>query len=183
MTSASLDAAVGVERIDADTVDLVLDQLVAVYAGAFAAPPYHETSGHAQRFADALRAAANAEDFRCRVARDVLARRAVGFAYGMTFQGDGTPWRAVGPRVEAARLRGRFEVVELAVHPGWQRRGIGGLLLDGLLEGIAHPDAWLLANPAATDALEFYRGRGWTELGAWTLGPRRRVVLRRPAAP
>jgi GNAT superfamily N-acetyltransferase len=58
-------------------------------------------------------------------------------------------------------------VCDLAVHPGWQRRGIG----RGLLEAAARPFPgvqWvLLASPMAKD---YYGHLGWEGLGnAWRL--------------
>ena len=59
----------------------------------------------------------------------------------------------------------------LAVHPGWQRRGVGKALLAGLIE-------WARAAPAVekielnvrssnTGAQALYRQLGFTEIGRW----------------
>lgn len=92
--------------------------------------------------------------------------RLVGFAYGYT----GDPgqywydkvWAAMTPQQRTKWLEPEhFEFVELAVHPEWQGRGIGGRLHDLLLEGRPESIALLTVRADNTRALQLYRKRGW----------------------
>ena len=101
----------------------------------------------------------------------------VGFAYGYT--GDpGQYWydkvhAAMPPALRRAWLeREHFEFVELAVEPGWQRRGIGGRLHDELLRDRPEPVALLTVRADNTPAQRLYLGRGWQVLlDAFTFAP------------
>ena len=73
----------------------------------------------------------------------------------------------------ASWLPGAFEVVTLAVRADRQGQGIGGALLDELLEGVERGvlSVWEEAAPACS----LYLGRGWQVLGRTALsegGPR-----------
>lgn len=57
-----------------------------------------------------------------------------------------------------------FEVVELAVSPAYQGLGLGGGLHDRLLAGLLHHTAVLSTIQFETNALLFYRKRGWVTL-------------------
>ena len=94
------------------------------------------------------------------------AGRLIGFTYGYT----GDPgqywydkvWAAMTPAQRMAWMEPEhFEFVELAVHPQWQRRGIGGRLHDLLLEGRPEPTALLTVRADNAPALHLYRKRGW----------------------
>src|SRR3954447_5289250 len=115
------------------------DELVAVYASAFQPPPYRESDEDVARFAtDTLPRHAARDGFRLVESRDddgVL----VGFGYGYT-SAPGQWWHdgvagALGEPV-ASWLPGAFEVVTLAVRGDRQGQGIGGSLLDELVEGV-----------------------------------------------
>lgn len=61
---------------------------------------------------------------------------------------------------------GHFEVVELAVRPAERGRGLGGALLDALLEGAAPARALLQTDADPTRAAHrLYTARGWEVLG------------------
>ena len=92
--------------------------------------------------------------------------RLVGFAYGYT----GDPgqywydkvWAAMTPEQRKAWMElEHFEFVELAVHPEYQRRGIGGRLHDLLLKGRPESIALLTVRADNSPALSLYRKRGW----------------------
>lgn len=89
-----------------------------------------------------------------------------GFAYGYT-GGAGQWWT---DRVSAAmdeEARGEwldpphYEVVELHVRPESQRRGIGGRLLERLLDGLPHRRALLSTQVDNEKARPFYEQHGW----------------------
>ena len=92
--------------------------------------------------------------------------RLAGFAYGY-IGGPGQWWHDTVARAmtreqrERWLLPGHFELVELHVRPELQRRGIGGRLLDTILEALESPTALLSTQVDNTRALALYRGRGW----------------------
>lgn len=63
----------------------------------------------------------------------------------------------------------RGEVLVLAVLPAFERKGIGGALLDRVVEwlfSLGHESVWLCANPdPGIRAYGFYRSRGWRTTG------------------
>lgn len=188
MTAAGPDS-VRVEVCGAtatEVLDLV-PELSHVYQAAFSEPPYFETAGHARRFAHRLPQRTSAAGFRCALARTADDERLVGFAFGMTADPllDPPYYTAlidsVGPWTASRWLLEQFELVELAVLPDWQGRGIGGLLHDEALCTATHRTAWLLTHPLAP-ARGFYRARGWCELGLYETGYRTLVVMGRPLA-
>jgi ribosomal protein S18 acetylase RimI-like enzyme len=92
--------------------------------------------------------------------------RIVGFAYGYV-GGEGEAWheRVALAMTEAQRERwlapGELELVELGVHPGWRRRGVGGQLHDELLARANRQTAVLATEVDNDAAIAFYEGRGW----------------------
>ncbi|HZX06197.1 N-acetyltransferase [Kribbella sp.] len=89
----------------------------------------------------------------------------VGFAYGFT--GERGQWwpdrvvEAVGPELAAEWVGGHFEVVELAVHPDAQRRGLGAALMTELLRDLPHRRALLGTDVDDGPAPRLYRRLGW----------------------
>lgn len=151
-----------------DELAAARDEVRAVYAAAFAAPPYSlDTAGAAQMTAMLLRHAEK-PGFRCAIARDA-GGPLLGLAYGYT----GTPgdwwWDRVAEALDA-EARGRwlaprcFALAELAVLPAAQGRGLGGRLHDALLAGLPEPAAALSTAQVETAALRLYRARGWVTL-------------------
>ena len=62
----------------------------------------------------------------------------------------------------------------LAVHPAWQRQGVGQLLLDAALNALAHDGcqrcrAYVVASDATLQ--RFYEKRGWTFTGEVDASP------------
>ncbi len=143
------------------------DAIRAVYAAAFAAPPYERGPAAAAAFADTLARHVERQAFRCRVARDTVNGRIVGFTYGYR-SAPGQWWHnlvatALDPPVRPW-LEGAFEFVELALDPAYQGRGIGGRLHDALLVEVPQPTAVLSTRQVETAALALYRKRGWQTL-------------------
>ncbi len=156
-----------IRRIERDEVLRLQDQIVDVYADAFGPPPYSRGPGHAASFRESLARHAGRAGFRCVVALDAHGA-VLGFTYGYT-GAPGQWWtdcvRAGMPPALAARwMDGHFELVELAVRPEAQGRGIGARLHDTLLEGLPHRTALLSTIEAETRALHLYRRRGWVVL-------------------
>ncbi|GAA3516955.1 GNAT family N-acetyltransferase [Actinocatenispora rupis] len=157
-------------------------QLTAVYHAAF--EPYGEDDGTAETFRErSLPSHAGRTDFRCvaAVEDDAL----LGFGYG--YQGArGQYWtdRVAGlapADVVDSWLGGHFEVVELAVLPPEQGRGIGTALHDALLTDLPHPVALLSTWQHDTPARRLYLRRGWQPLAE--LPDATLMGLRLPLAP
>ena len=143
------------------------ESLKRVYAAAFAPPPYNRTARDAGWFGGQLVKHKGYAGFRCFVVQDED-KRVLGFAYGYSSK-RGHWWHdavaeALEGSLEAAWLEDAFEVVELAVDPAAQGRGLGGGLHDALLRGLPYRRALLSTIDAETPALALYRKRGWETL-------------------
>ncbi len=151
--------------LSAKGVDQLKDQIVAVYAAAFAGPPYHRTAEVAIDFADTLPRHAQREFFRLTACRDEEAGRIVGFGYGYTAHPGQWWYDVVAPVMmdeqRAQWLASAFELTELAVMPEYQGWGIGGRLHDQLLADLPHRTAVLSTIRLDTPAFRLYRKRGW----------------------
>lgn len=113
------------------------------------------------------------DDFLFLVARDE--RRVVGFAYG--YRGSYGYWwtehvaRALTPAARATWLDvPHYEVVELHVHPAWQRGGVGTALLAELLAQQPYDRVLLSTQAGSRQARRFYAKNGWTELAPVEFG-------------
>jgi ribosomal protein S18 acetylase RimI-like enzyme len=169
-----------VELLDSPDIVALREPLTVVYRSAFQAAPYLETDADAERFAsDVLPRHAAREGFRLIVAHGSDGDL-VGFGYGYT-SAPGQWWHdrvagALGEPV-ASWLPGAFEVVSLAVRGDRQGQGIGGRLLDELVEGVERGVLSVWEN--APLAVSLYVGRGWQVLGRTPLveGGRPMLIL------
>jgi len=143
-----------------------------VYRAAFCAPGSDEPASAVDRFRDEqLPAHTQRAGFRCALAdrRGLL----TGFAYGYT--GEHGQWwtdhvaARVPPEVVEEWLGGHFELVELAVDPTHQRRGLGEELMTRLLEGLPHTRALLTTYHDDRPATRLYRRLGWKLLAEHAL--------------
>ncbi|WP_434587560.1 GNAT family N-acetyltransferase [Streptomyces sp. A5-4] len=139
----------------------------AVYAEAFAGPPWHEGDAEARHYQDRLAADTARPGFTGALAlgadRDVL-----GFATAFT---SATPLpvdrsyacvtAALGAERAGAWLCGGLEVDELAVRPRAHRGGLGAALLDAVTREADDGRCWLLTSARAGATLRFYRRLGW----------------------
>ncbi len=141
-----------------------VDDLAHVYRAAFCAPGSAEPASTVERFREQqLPAHTQRAGFRCALAdrRGLL----TGFAYGYTGE-QGQWWTDhVAARVPAPVrqewLGGHFELVELAVDPTHQRRGLGEDLMTRLLAGLPHARALLTTYRDDRPATRLYRRLGW----------------------
>ena len=99
-----------------------------------------------------------------------------GFAYG--YDGARGHWwsEQVARSLSAAQRaewldRPHYEVAELHVLPGAQRRGIGSTLLAYLLTRQQHDRAILSTQTGSRKARDFYAKNGWRELAGVDFGP------------
>jgi ribosomal protein S18 acetylase RimI-like enzyme len=143
-------------------------QIVGVYRRAFGAPPYNKGEVEVAGFAQSLLGHTRREGFRFVAAFEGETDLIVGFSYGYISK-PGQFWydtvvRALSPHVAAEWLTSSFQLVEIAVAPHAQGRGIGSRLHDHLLEGVTHRKAVLSTMRAKTVAHRLYRKRGWVTL-------------------
>jgi len=147
---------------------------IGVYSRAFAEPPYSDPG--------------RGEEIRARM-RDVHCQRAgyralcatapdatvVGMIYG--YHGENGQWwhdsvaHALRPELAARWLADSYEVVEVAVEPGWQSQGIGAALIRRLLDGRPEATA-VLSTRTDSRAHELYRRLGFEVLTRMTFASR-----------
>ena len=143
-------------------------QVVGVYRRAFGAPPYNKGEVEVTGFAKSLPEHMRREGFRFVAAFEGKKESMVGFSYGYISR-PGQFWHdtvaaALGPRAAGEWLTRGFQLVEIAVAPQAQGRGIGSRLHDHLLGGIRFRKAVLSTMRAKTVAQQLYRRRGWVTL-------------------
>lgn len=175
--------AMQIEFLSGEQVIARAEQFAAVYRAAFAGEPYHRREPEVADFARTLPLHTRRNSFRSVVAFDRAGQDLIGIAYGYRTQ-PGQWWydnvsRALGEKVAKAWLTDTFQVTEVAVAPAYQRRGVGGSMLDALLSGLAHPQAVLSTLDAETAGRAFYRARGWQDLlqGFYFPGVARRYAI------
>lgn len=111
---------------------------MAVYGEAFARPPYSDLDRGAEIRLRLRDTHARRRGFRLLAATE-HPERVVGMAYG--YHGEPGQWwhdtvvKRVTPEVAADWFGDSYELVELAVHPDFQCRGIGTALVEDLLRG------------------------------------------------
>jgi GNAT superfamily N-acetyltransferase len=160
--------AVTVRSLSNRQIGSFLGQFVRIYRDAFAAPPYCKGEQEVADFAQSLPQHGEREGFRLVAAVAGTTGDPVGFAYGFK-NTPGQLWhqevaRAIRPQVVAEWLMDSFRLVEIAVAPGAQGHGIGGLLHDHLLNGLPYRRAVLSTLAAETNAHWMYLKRGWAVL-------------------
>jgi len=152
-----------------------MDEVVDVYRDAFAGPPNNEDEASVQEFAGRFPPHLERPGFRFVAGRDVE-DQLVGFAYGHTggpqywwFQ---TVTAAMEPAIRDRWLSHYFEVLEVAVRPAWQGRGIGARMFDALLTGLPHRTVALSTLDVPSAARMMYERRGFVPiLSRFRFGP------------
>ncbi len=144
--------------------------MVDVYRQAFKPPPYEKGEDVVLNFRSTLQKHADREGFRCVAARAAGGSGLSGFGYGYISQ-PGQWWHnEVVRQLDADTVEewfvDAFEIVELAVRPEMQGRGIGGRLHDRLLHPVVQRTAVLSTLDAETRGLHLYRKRGWKVIAA-----------------
>lgn len=147
---------------------MLQDQLVTIYRDAFLRPPYSKDETEVVDFASSLPRHVALSGFRMVVALEQPQGRAIGFAYGFGNRPDHFWFREVVKLLPPDQvdhwLAGGFRLVEIAVSPENQGRGVGGRLHDRLLSDLPYRRATLLTMAAETVAFKMYVKRGWKRL-------------------
>jgi ribosomal protein S18 acetylase RimI-like enzyme len=138
------------------------DAAMAIYAQAMG---YVPQAGVIR--ARSARSQSTFPDFAARAAFDDQ-DQLIGFGYGYTSE-NGQWWHemvreALPDRLAAQWLPDAFELSELHVQPGAQRRGAGRALLESLAEGLPHRQMLLSTPDADTPAMHLYRRLGFIDL-------------------
>jgi ribosomal protein S18 acetylase RimI-like enzyme len=136
------------------------EEIREVFAAAFVM-----SADEASRFVGHLATHATRRDFRFFAAWDGDDGPLLGFIYGYT--GEPGQWfhdrirAALAPEIAEHWLADVYEVVEFAVRPEAQGRGIGGQLHDALVSSLTNRTAILSTRQEDTAAIRLYRRRGW----------------------
>lgn len=163
--NVSKERAPTIVRLQPADVARWRQELVGVYRQAFRPPPYEKGENVVRQFDSTLKRHTKHDGFRCVAAMTPDGASPVGFGYGYTSQ-DGQWWHdqvvaQLDPDTVRAWFSDAFEIVELAVRPSMQARGVGRRLHDALLEPAPHRTAVLSTLDADTRGLRLYRKRGW----------------------
>ncbi|GGV34616.1 GNAT family N-acetyltransferase [Streptomyces spectabilis] len=145
------------------------DGIRAVYAAAFAEPPWHAEPAEADGYLTRLAGDVQRPGFAGAVALD--GERVLGFATAWT---SSTPLpgtrsyprvtAALGAERAAAWLCGGTEVDELAVSPAAHGRGLGRTLLEAVTRDAPDARCWLLTSVRADATVRFYERLGWRQV-------------------
>ena len=154
------------------------DQFILVYRDAFSAPPYCKEEKEVVDFAQSFPQHVERQGFRLVAALENETGQVLGFAYGYA-NTPGQSWhekvaRAVQLQIVTDWLMHSFRLVEMAVAPKAQGLGIGGLLHDHLLSGLAYQKAVLSTLAAET---RFWLSHTFRERALRECGWRARVRL------
>jgi len=164
---------------------------IRVYGDAFAQPPYSDPDRGREIRSRMLDVHGVRRGFRA-----FVALTPGGEVAGMTYGYHGAPgqwWhdtvaRSVGEPLEQAWLSNAYEVVEVAVAPELQGKGIGRALIWRLLEGLDESTS-VLSTRADSRAHELYARLGFEIITTMAFAPRGPLFhvmgkrLRQPAAP
>lgn len=156
LTFQVLDGAAAAERAD---------ELQALHAEVYAAPPYGGDEDPA-RFANRFRVQRRQPGFVLAEARH--GGYLVGYAAGFPLRPSTSWWRhltAPVPEEITAEHPGRtFELADLLVRASWRRQGIGAALHDLVLRNRPEERATLAVLPAAAPAQAAFRAWGWRKV-------------------
>ncbi|MFI6157752.1 GNAT family N-acetyltransferase [Kitasatospora sp. NPDC051170] len=157
-----------VEVLDGGHTAVLERQLRAVFAEAFAEPPYEAGPRDVERAFRRFRSQVRRRGFRAAVAFDD--GTAVGMAYSYPLSATTGWWDTLTEpvpeemrREDGARTFGLFE---LAVRPAWRGRGVATALHRALVEGLDNRRVMLNSRPEASAAQAAYRAWGYRRVGA-----------------
>ncbi|GAB2725583.1 GNAT family N-acetyltransferase [Kitasatospora kifunensis] len=160
---------VTVRVLDGEATARLEDGLKAVFAEAFAEPPYGEgTVADVDRAFKRFRSQTRKPGFLASVALDP-GDQVVGMAYGYPLAATTRWWDTLtGPVADDVRAedgKRTFGLFELAVRPAWRRRGIATRMHTALTEAVTNERMLLNSRPEATAAQAAYRAWGYRYAG------------------
>ena len=157
---------IAVELLDGPQAALHADDLLALAAEVYAAPPYRLDPRQAAGMARRHRIWRRQPGFTLAEARH--GEYLVGYALGMPLRSSTSWWRnltAPLPAELTTEHQGRtFALAELVVQAAWRRQGIGRDLHDLILAGRVEERATLTVWPAAGPAQAAFRSWGWRKV-------------------
>jgi ribosomal protein S18 acetylase RimI-like enzyme len=153
------------QLLDGTTAAAHADELQALHAEVYGAPPYRRADD-AALFAGRFRVQRRQPDFVLAEARH--GGYLVGYALGMPLR-PATSWWSdlttpLPDDVTAERPGRTFAVADLLVRAPWRRQGIGRALHDLILSDRPEERATLTVLPAATAAQAAFRSWGWRKV-------------------
>lgn len=159
------EGAPAIVELKAADVPRWREEMVAVYRQAFRPPPYEKGENVVRQFDSTLERHSGRDGFRCVAAMVPDGSGLAGFGYGYTSQA-GQWWhdqvvQQLDPETVQTWFADAFEIVELAVRPAVQGRGVGQRLHDALLGPVTQRTAVLSTLDADTRGSRLYFKRGW----------------------
>jgi GNAT superfamily N-acetyltransferase len=153
------------ELLDSAQAAAHADELQALRAEVYAAPPYRRNDDPAQ-LAGRFKVQRRQPGFVLAEARS--GGYLIGYATGMPLRPSTSWWRHLTtplPEELTAEHPGRtFALTELLVRASWRRQGIGQALHDLILAGRTEERATLTVLPAATPAQNAFQNWGWRKV-------------------
>ncbi|MFB7472024.1 GNAT family N-acetyltransferase [Kitasatospora sp. NPDC056184] len=167
-TLAERSVLVTVELLDGRRAAESEYQLREVAAEAFAEPPYGEGPADAERAFRRFRSQVRRRGFRAAIAFE--GETVVGMAYGYPLSANTRWWDTLlGPVPDELRKEDgtrTFGLFELAVRPGWRRRGVATRMHRVLVDGLDNARVMLNSRPEATAAQAAYLSWGYRRVGS-----------------
>jgi ribosomal protein S18 acetylase RimI-like enzyme len=157
-----------VERVRKETLSGCAAEIQDVYHRSFASVVPSPTPQEEADLLPSLVRHSERDGFELIAARRSGPGELVGFVYGYR-SAPGQYWHdkvtvPLAPGTRQRWFRSAIEIPVLRVVPELQRHGIGGMLIEGLLQGRPEETAVLTALEEDRRAVEFYRRRGWEVL-------------------
>ncbi|MEX2536236.1 MAG: GNAT family N-acetyltransferase [Trueperaceae bacterium] len=167
MASTAADGALSIKSVSPEELHRASTVIEEIYKEVFCGPPYYEPESSASAFVGRLQGQAGREGWR------LLAAEQHGHMQGFVFGYISRPGQYWHDRVTPALKAGlverwfqnSFVLVEFAVRPAAQGRGIGSRLHDAILDDTPQPMALTMTNQDENPAVRFYLNRGWHVLG------------------
>lgn len=156
-----------VEVLEGERARQAEDDFRLIYTETFAEAPYEKTEADVDSNFRRFRSQAKKSAFRAVLAR--VGGEPAGMAYGYPLPASTGWWDTLTEPVpvELRQEDGRrtFGLFELAVRPGFRRRGVATAVHRALLEGVGQQRVLLNTRPEADGAQAAYRSWGYRRVG------------------
>lgn len=151
----------------ADTSLNQLSTVSALYAEAYAEPPYYEGRAEVEDFVSGWSTRINQPNFRLVIA-DWMSKP-VGFGFGHQLHSQTSWWdgalTALPDNITTERPGRTFAVIELAVRCPYRRRGVARQIHTHLTAGLSEERVTLLVRPDAPAPRRAYLSWGYQQVG------------------